>query len=214
MTTLATMKERIDRELRRNGGIDTQIAEAIATAIEAYSDDRFFFNENRTYTFDTVADQEFYGVADFPQIANLVKIDYVTLRIGNSVFDVLPDTPVDMESASDNATATGQPGWYVYYERSIRLYPVPAEDDWPVRVAGVYRYAAPATDDETGNFWMTEAERLIRCRAKYELATHVLRDLNMAQVMTANTQEAFAQLKKKTNKLTQMGNGRVLAMRF
>lgn len=208
------MKARIDRELRRANGIDTQIAEAIETAIAAYQDERWHFNEKRSVTFNTVVDQEFYDESDAADLANLVKIDYVTMRIGNTIFDLLPDTPAQMEGASDNATATGQPGWYVWYERQIRLYPVPATAGWVVRVAGVYHYAAPATDAETGNFWMTEAERLIRCRAKYELATHVLMDVNLAQVMTANTTEAFDQLKRKTNKLTQGGNGRIRAMQF
>lgn len=214
MTTLATMKDRIDRELRRGGTIDTQIGEAIASAIEAYQDERFFFNEKRSVTFDTVASQEFYDVDDEPEFANLVKIDYVTMLISNTVFDLLPDIPVVMESASDNATAIGQPGWYVWYEQQMRLYPVPATSGWDVRVAGLYRYAAPASDAETGNVWMTHGERLIRCRAKYELATHVLMDVNLAQVMTANTTEAYDQLKKKTNKLTQNDNGRVKPMQF
>lgn len=214
MTTLAIMKSRIDRELRRNGGIDTQIAEAITTAISAYQDERFYFAEKRSVTFNTVADQEFYDSDDAADLANLVKIDYVTMRVGNTIFDLLPDTPSRIEGASDNATATGQPGWYIYYERQIRLYPVPATSGWVVRVAGVYRYAAPASDAEASNFWMTEGERLIRCRAKYELATHVLMDMNLAQIMTANVNEAFDQLKRKTNKLTQFGNGRVHAMQF
>ena len=214
MTTLAIMKSRIDRELRRNGSIDTQIREAIATAIEAYSDERFWFNEGRTATFNTVVDQEFYDGDDLIDLASLVKIDYVKLRINDTVFDLLGDRPDWMEGVSDNATATGQPGWYVWYGRQLRLYPIPAESGWEVRVAGLYRYAAPTTDAETGNFWMTEAERLIRSRAKYELATHVLMDVNLAQVMTANTTEAYNQLKGKTNLLTQMENGRVSPMRF
>ncbi len=214
MSTLAIMLSRIDRELRRQGAIDTQIREAIASAIDAYQTDRFFFNEKRSVTFNTVANQEFYGTADQAEIDNLAKIDYVTMRIGNTIFDLLPDTPARIEGVSDNATAVGQPGWYLYYERQIRLYPVPATSGWVVRVAGVYAYAAPLTDAETGNFWMTAAERLIRCRAKYELATHVLMDLNLAQVMTANTNEAYADLKSWTNQLTQFGNGRVHAMQF
>lgn len=213
MTTLGAMKSRIDRELRRNGTIDTEIADAISTAIAAYQDDRFHFNENRTNTFSTVANQEFYSSSDFAALARLVKIDYVTMLVGNTVFDLLSDIPVVMEGNSDNATSIGQPGWYVYYEQRIRLYPVPA-DIWTVRVAGVYRYAAPVDDDEASNFWMTDGERLIRSRAKYELATHVLRDLELAQIMTANTGEAFDQLKRRTNKLTQGSNGRVLPMMF
>lgn len=39
-------------------------------------------------------------------------------------------------------------------------------------------------------------------------------DTNLAQIMTANTTEAFEQLKRKTNKLTQMDSGRLTPMRF
>lgn len=212
MTTLTIMKARIASELRRSD-LTSNIADAISTAISAYQDERFYFNEKRTNTFNTVIDQEFYSSSDFAAIALLVKIDYVTMLVGDTVFDLLPDIPVVMEGNSDNATSTGQPGWYVYYEQRIRLYPVPAAV-YAVRVAGLYRYAAPATDDEASNFWMTEGERLIRSRAKYELATHVLRDMELAQIMTANTSEAFDQLKRKTNKLTQHGNGRILPMQF
>jgi len=213
MTTLSIMKDRIARELRR-ANITTQIGEAITTAIESYQDERFHFNEKRSVTFSTVVDQEFYGVADESDLADLVKIDYVKLRIGNTVFDLIGDRPNWMEGMSDNATSTGQPGWYVWYEQQLRLYPIPAESGWEIRVAGVYRYAAPESDDQIGNFWMTDGERLIRSRAKYELATHVLMDMNLAQVMTANTTEALNQLKKKTNKLTQMDNGRVVPMSY
>mgnify|MGYP003487895577 FL=1 len=44
MTTLATMKDRIARELRRSN-IETQIGEAITTAIDAYQTERFAFAE-------------------------------------------------------------------------------------------------------------------------------------------------------------------------
>src|SRR5262245_9243687 len=213
MTTLSIMKDRIARELRR-ANITTQIGEAITTAIESYQDERFHFNEKRSVTFSTVVDQEFYGVADESDLADLVKIDYVKLRIGNTVFDLIGDRPNWMEGMSDNATSTGQPGWYVWYEEQLRLYPIPAESGWEIRGAGVYRYAAPESDDQIGNFWMTDGERLSRSRAKYELATHVLMDMNLAQVMTANTTEALNQLKKKTNKLTQMDNGRVVPMSY
>lgn len=213
MTTLTAMKARIATEMRRSD-LTTQIADAISTAISAYADDRWFFNEQRSATFNTVQDQEFYTSSDFASLPNLVKIDYVSMVVGNTVFGLMPERPEVMEESADNGTSTGQPGWFGWYGRQLRLYPIPASSGWTVRVAGVYRYAAPATDGEADNFWMTEAERLIRSRAKYELATHVTFDMNMAQIMTANVTEAYDQLKKKTNKLTQLDNGRVLPMTF
>jgi len=210
MTTLAIMKDRMARELRRSN-ITTFIAEAITTAIGAYQDERFFFNEKRTPTFNTGASQEFYDSTDLADLNNLLKIDYVKLIVGNTVYDLLPDRPKEIEGASSNSTSTGQ---HVWYGQKMRLYPIPAEAGWVVRVAGLYVYAAPASDGEASNFWMTTAERLIRSRAKYELATHVLRDTELAQIMTANTEEAFRQLQERTNQLTQTGGSRVRAMSY
>lgn len=219
MTTLTVLKERIAQEARRKaytslGTADQNaISNAITTAIEAYIDERLYFNETRTSTFTTVADQEFYSSSDDADIGKIIKIDYLKLQVGDSVFDLMPDFPSEIESASNNATATGQPGWWVFYDQKIRLYPVPS-DAWTVRIAGVYKYAAPASDDEANNFWMTDAERLIRSRAKYELALHMYRDTELAQTMASAVTEALEQLRRRTNKLTQRDNGRVRPMDF
>lgn len=61
---------------------------------------------------------------------------------------------------------------------------------------------------------MTHAERLIRARAKLEIALHVLFDDAMAQSMTLAVGEAFEQLKGRSNQLTQVERGRILAMEF
>ncbi len=219
MTTLGTMKERISQETRRKAYDDagtryqTAVDDAISTAIQAYQDERFYFNESRDVTFSTVNAQEFYDSDDQSDLANLIKIDYVKLHVDNTTFDLMPDYPSEIESASTNATATGQPGWYLWYNQQIRLYPIP-NDAWTVRVAGVYTYAEPAADDTANNFWMTVGERLIRSRAKYELALHVLRDVELAQTMASAVTEALSQMKSRTNKLTQRDNGRVRGMDF
>lgn len=219
MSTLTIMRERVAQETRRKAYADVgtvyqnAINDAINTAIDSYVDERAWFNETRSSTFTTVADQEFYTAADDADIGRIIKIDYVKLQVGDSVFDLMPDFPSEIESAANNATATGQPGWWVFYDESIRLYPVPAEA-WTVRIAGTYKIAAPATADEASNPWMVEAERLIRCRAKYELALHVLRDTELAQLMGTSVTEALEQMRRRTNKLTQRDNGRVRPMDF
>jgi hypothetical protein len=217
MTTLTAMKTRIAQEVRRKAYADVgtvfaqAIDDAINTAIFAYQDERFHFNERRDVTFPTVADQEFYDSDDLAAIGNLVKIDYVKLIVGTTVFNLTPDFPAEIEGAASDSTSTGQPSWFVYYGRQLRFYPIPA-DVWTIRLAGLFKLAAPATDGEAGNFWMTDAERLIRSRAKYELALHVLRDTELAQTMASAVTEALDQLKRWTNKLTQGNNGRVRAM--
>jgi hypothetical protein len=210
--TLGDMKDRIARELRRSN-IDTQIAEAISTTIQAYQAERWHFNESRDVTFNTVAQQEFYDEDDLAALGNIMKIDYVKVRLNDTTFSLLPDVPSEIESAATSNVSTGLPGWYVYYNRQLRLYPIPA-DAYLVRVAGVFRFAAPATDGETGNFWMTDGEALVRARAKYELALHVLYDATLAQNMGQATVEAQGQLKRMTNRMTQNYNGRVIPMSY
>lgn len=210
MSTLAIMKARIADELAR-GDLTSQIAYAITDAIEAYDDERFFFNEGRAITFSTVASQEFYGENDAAAIATIQKIDYVVLYVGDTPYHLLPMKPAEIETASTNGTNTGQPGWYCWYGNQIRIYPNPA-DAWTIRIGASTKAAAPASDAETGNAWMTHAARLIRSRAKLELALHVLKDEALATTMNIAVVEAFDQLKERTNQLTQVGEGRVEAM--
>ena len=212
MTTLAIMKARIADELSRDD-LTSQIAYAIGDAVAAYEDERFFFNESRGLTFPTVIDQEFYTESDAADIANLVKIDYVSLLTGDQPFQLLPMRPSEIEFLSTNGTSTGQPNWFLLYDESIRLYPVP-DAVYTVRIAGVLKTAAPATDAEASNPWMTKAERLIRSRAKLELALHVLKDIELGAVMQQAVDEAWVQLKSRTAQITQIGDGKVRAMEF
>ena len=200
------MKARIASELRRSN-ISTQIAAAITTAIDAYETEFGAKMESRSITTTTVANQEFYTSG----LSTLLRIDYVTLLVGNTVFGLNWMSHPDMELASTNGTSTGQPSWWTWHAEQLRLYPVPAEAGWTVRIGGLVQVAAPATDGESGNSWMTLYERLIRCRAKWELATHVIRDQQLKSDMAEATEEARRQFIRRANNKTR-GSGRVVPM--
>jgi hypothetical protein len=206
------MKARIANELARDD-LTSEIADAINDAIAAYEDERFFFNESRATTFSTVDGQEFYDSDDAAAIPTLQKIDYVVLYVGNDPRKLEYERPETMEHLSINGTQEGTPWAYTWYGGQLRLYPIP-DQAYTVRVGASVKVAAPASDAETGNPWMTHAERLIRSRAKLELALHVLKDPDLAQTMDAAVDEAFTQLKSRTNQLTQADRGRVRAMEF
>jgi hypothetical protein len=208
MSTLAILKARIANELARSD-LTSEIAYSVSDAIAAYEDERWYFSETRNITFSSVANQEFYDLDDDAEIANIVKLDYVTVLVGDQPYQVLPMRPVDMEHYSTNGTSTGQPSFYAWYGEQIRFYPVP-DAVYTIRIAAAVKVAAPATDAEADNPWMTKAERLIRSRAKLELALHVLKDLELAATMQQATDEAFQQLKGRTNQITQVGDGRVM----
>lgn len=212
MTTLTAMKARIAREVRR-ADLTTQIAEAISTAIGAYQEQRFYFNESRALTFSTVANQEFYTSADSANIGTIKKFDYVKLYVGDFPFELCPERPEEIEWVSQNGTQTGQPLSYCYYAQAIRLYPCP-DQVYTVRIGGQIKLAEPASDGELNNAWMIDGERLIRSRAKYELALHVLRDTRLAEEMASAVQEAEAQLRRDTNSQTQQGGWLIAATKF
>lgn len=212
MSTLAIMVARIEDELARDD-LESQVRYAITDAIEAYQDERFHFNESRAITFSTTASQEFYDSNDAAALGTITKIDYVKVYSGDQPWDLAPMKPSEIESASTNATSTGIPSAYCWYGNQVRVYPVP-DQVYTIRIGAAVTVAAPASDSETGNAWMTKAERLIRSRAKLELALHVLKDTDLAATMSQAVDEALEQLKDRTNQITQIGEGRVCAMSF
>lgn len=212
MSTLAVMKARIAQELGDRTDLTSEIASAITDAVTEYAPKRFYFNESRSVTFSTVAAQEFYTSADNANIPNLYRIDLVSVDVGGQVQQIDRASNKVLELWSDGATQTGDPPReYAYFARQIRLYPVPTAVR-TVRITGHIKFAAPASDSEADNVWMTEAEKLIRSRAKYELAIHKLHDQELAMLMTAAVTEQLSTLGIQTGR--RVGRGRIRATQF
>lgn len=205
------MKSRIQVELGNRTDLATQIAYAINDAIGFYQNERLKFNESRDITFNTVAGQEFYTSSDNAQIPTLFAIDYIVVYLGSIPWPVKRRTPFEIEVLNNNGLVRGQPYNWCYFNNQIRLGPVP-DAVYPMRVAGQVTIAAPASDGEANNPWMTDAELLIRSRAKYQLYLHAIRNLEMAQAMAAQVTEATENLKGVGNRLT--GTGSVTPTQF
>jgi hypothetical protein len=209
MTTLAVMKQRIADELARSD-LTPMIAYAITDAIEHYQSKRFFFNESRDITFDTVSAQEFYDRYDHAAIPNLMAIDYVKITVNDCLLTLRRAEPNELEGFQ---TASGEPTCYTYYEQQLRLYPVP-NDDWEVRIAAHIKIDEPASDSEIRNSWMTDAGRLIRARAKLNLARNVnaagldpMFSEKALLIFKDEETDAFNELKARTAK--SLGTGKV-----
>jgi hypothetical protein len=182
MSTLGTMKSRIARELRRTD-LTTQIAEAIASAIQHYQKEIFTFTETRGLTFPTVASQEFYDSADNANIPLLIRLDWLRLEHGGHSFKLFRNYDEELELSSGGGTNTGMPSEFSYFNEKFRLYPVP-DQVYTVRMAGHFMLAAPAGDSTENNKWMTDGENLIRQHAKYELFLNVLQRPDMVALYT------------------------------
>lgn len=210
MSTLTVMKARIADEIARSD-LTNAVATAISTAIGVYQSERFSFNESRALTFSTVTNQEFYTSSTNTNLPTLQSIDYLTVLIGGIPQELKRRTEIEIEIDNQNGTLTGQPLKYAYYNRTLRIGPVP-DTAYTIRVAARVQLAEPATDGETDNPWMIEAEKLIRSQAKYELYTHVLRNPTQAAVMKAEAEDEFSGLKGKTNRLA--GTNIIRPMQF
>lgn len=217
MSTLAVMKARIVREVRRSN-IDTDIAAAISTAIKEYQSERLAFNETREFTFTTVANQEFYTSSDDADLGNIIKFDYVVWVQAANSWPLDPITPERIEYLNAAGTFTGDPQGYCWYGEKMRIYPIPTSA-LTIRVGCVKKVAEPASDGESGNRWMTDAELLIRSRAKYELYTHVLLNGTLSAYFDPErdgspTKTAFEQLKRRTSRQAQQGGWAVQPTQF
>src|SRR5262245_38809711 len=111
------MRTRIATELRRSnldasGGI---IDAAINTAVSAYETEFGAKMQSRSLTVTTVANQASYTTG----LSTLLRIDWITLQIGNSVFGLEWIDPQGREVASANDTNTGQPGHWTWYQEAL-----------------------------------------------------------------------------------------------
>lgn len=202
MTTLGIMKARIGREIRRPG-LTTEIAEAIATAIEFYRGQRFFMLDRDSVDVSLTIGQASYTANDDANIGLLERLDYLHLVWGSQTFNLARRSPEWMDTASLNGQSAGEPFTYSWFAETIRLYPIPNISGMSMRMSGQFHVAAPTDDNATGNAWMVEAEQLIRCHAKYELFTHVLMNPQMSEMFDPEgqgtpTARALAVLKRRS----------------
>lgn len=161
-----------DESLRTD--MNDQIKLCIQDAIAHYEVERFWFNQFRDRTFATVAGQEFYGAADHADIPDALEMDTVVLSLGTTRWPLTKSGYVELEERNTDASARGQPTEYAYWGRQIRLYPTP-DAVYQIRLSGLFKLPVLEADEDQ-NAWTTDAEDLIRHRAKSILYSQYLRD--------------------------------------
>ncbi len=172
MATYGDMQARIADELDRSNLLP-HIQKAIVTAIKVYQRRNFWFNE-RSFTFNTVVGQEFYGVADNAQIATSPNIQILRLQYGGGVRWELPrQTFETVDQLSASSDWRGVPEVFAYRYEQIRLYPIPSQV-WPITAFNIYKIPEPPSDSDDSE-WFNEAEELIRTTAKIDLYVNVIR---------------------------------------
>lgn len=212
MSDLGTMKTRIAREIVRDD-LSTEIGEAIATAVETWAGQRFWFNEKR-FALTTVADQEYYAMsaltlADGTALQTgegLIEIDSFTLTYNNEPYPLHERSQAYLDDQqSPAATYTGQPWAYGIYEDKIRLHPIP-DAAYGCVIAGLASLPSLTSDGAT-NAWMTSGEALIRQQAKLIIYRDITRDPDGVALAERGLAEALENLRRRT--FAKVATGRI-----
>lgn len=152
----------------------SQIRLCIQEAIAHHEVERYWFNQFRDRTFDTAVGREFYDGTDLADIPDALELDTVTIVIGGTRSILARASYAELEAINADAGARGQPTQYAYWGQMLRLYPVP-DAVYPVRLSGLFRLPVLAADEDQ-NAWTSDAEDLIRYRAKAIFYSQYLRD--------------------------------------
>lgn len=224
---LQTMRARIASELRRadlsaNAPNDL-ITPAIMDAITAYQTERFRFSDvdpASPDTFNTVISREVYSSSDAAIIGTMHKIDRAYILIGNTQQAMMVEQPKVLRLYNQQQIMLGQPTMVAYEGNKLILSPIPSSV-WQVTIEAFRNVDAPVNDTEANNPWMVDVERLIRARAKYQLAIHVLRNSDLAAsmspdppaggAMAGESYREWKRLKGDTNRITSIGKIRPMA---
>ncbi|WP_079212947.1 hypothetical protein [Brucella pituitosa] len=190
-----------------------QIQTCIFKAIRVCEREPYYFNETRDTTFQTVAGQEWYDSRDNPNIASLVRIVAAYSEDGDAQRRVLTRvSPDELETLSYGTAAKGQPNSFTYFGQRIRLYPIPGEQEYTIRLQlGPYRLG-PVQSADDSNVWFTEAFDMVKARAKFELYRNYLQDEQLAVAALDDYREQDGLLKAETSR--RNGSGRIKATAF
>jgi hypothetical protein len=197
--TLADLHAEIADDIER-ADLGPQIATAVERAIRYFQPERFFFNDGYV-TFQTIPGSDVYSAGDAGGIPDLMAIDSAVMLDGDTP-TVLKRVDEAWIEAGDQPTSQSRPCAYSYFERSLRLWPMPS-DVWTVRLMAHVRLLAPGLDE--ANAWTDEASGLIAARAKWHLALNALRSAPMAQMQAQIVTDELNALRGRSNVIASTG---------
>ncbi len=173
-SSFGTINNRIADELVRPDLLASHIPLAVNDAIKEAAGNRFWFNEVRSLSFDTVPGQAYYQ-----QLSELTKIDAFWIVINGQRRNMEVANQLDVNCWNEGQdNITGEPAFYSRYGDGVELWMTPREV-WRVYVDGVTRFSelVIASDESP---YLIEGERYIRALAKANLLENVIRDFGEA----------------------------------
>lgn len=204
MSTLGTVKANISTLLRRTD-LDSEIAIAVARAIQHYERETFIFNETRSTSLTTTANTK---TVTLP--TDFVRVDKLMITVNNAVYAVLPAPGGigELETLYFSSSNTGPPSRYAIYATAFYFYPIP-DATYTLTLDYVKRLAA--LGDSDSNAWTTDAEDLIEARAMWWVQSQVIHDNDGAQASMMREASVLAGLMREKTLRTSSGRLRASA---
>lgn len=195
MTTLGTMLTRIEGEINRTD-IDSNIYDAVVSAIAFFEPNQFYFNQATT-TVNTTATQRYTalsGISDF--------IYPISLRVTDtaSQYGVLePALYSDIEASYLTDSSTGRVYRYAVFAEKFWWWLIP-DAVYTVNVSYIKSLTRPSSISDTSytTSWMTDGEAMIRAKAKFYIYSDTLRNAEEAAKFEAISQREKQILDQKT----------------
>ena len=193
--TLGNMLTRIGSEINRTD-IDSNIYDAVISAIAFYEPYQFYFNQATT-TVTTTSDQRYTaisGITDF--------VYPLSLRVTDSASQyrlLEPMTFSEMEGRYLTDSSTGNIYYYSVFAERFYWWLIP-NAAFTVTVNYIKSLTRPSgsTDTSYATAWMNDAEAMIRSKAKFYIYADVLRNNDKAQKFEAISQREKQILDQKT----------------
>ena len=191
MTDFVTMVTRIENEIHRTN-INSQVRDAIRSAIAHYEETApYHFNTERAEA-PTVASSKYLALPDdFVDFIGAypvqITVNQSTYPLNRRQWDYLQ--LIDL----DAVVGEGIPFDWAYGDNQIRLYPIP-QQAYTICLYYKKKLDALSADADT-NAWMTDGERMIRARAKWDLYLNVIHQYDNAAMQERQAAEADRSLR-------------------
>lgn len=195
MATLGELKAQIRRETNKDdigagGESEGALDQAIADAIEFWSDEPLWFNTAGAIVSAAVST---VGAVGFVATPAAIRVAGKVVYNGGALRKVTLD---QIEGATD----TGAPATWAANGDTLQLWPIP-DAVYPLTVFGTAQIDAPTLDAQE-TVWTNEARSLIAARARFLLYRDTWRDVEATQLAAQAEGEALTRLRRETRRRT------------
>lgn len=203
--TKTTLLAQIADDLERSD-LSTQIQTAVDDAIDAYKNERFWFNESYRASVTLSSSVAYILLSALPN--RYIEFDRIRLQQASvsAAFDMVPRDR-DWILSRQDAMTPSMPVEYAVYGNAIQ-FDSQADQNYTLIIDGLIELGNTASSSYSASSsvsWFSDARNLIRARAKWDLYVNILKDADMATAMAVAEKRAYDELKAKTNQRESTG---------